>query len=505
MTDELIDQQRHAMERDLWDVQDWDRTKGDVPTLVKLEEALEEIHHTAPKILADVHQTLTRPMPQLNSDLRPEYKPNGQIAARLQASDTVQNLRHHTVGDPFTSGLATSKMQHDLEELYEELAEVQEKADDAQQKADDYQDGCDGAGVAPGSPEAQADAALEAMRQAAEQAAAAADVALDAMGPVIDRQVGQAGQAAQKGAQDLADAVAGWGKDEVQAELSRTDPSARLALAQRLTTDRMVRIAEMFGRLRTEMWAVESKRWDAGHDEVANVTLSGDLERIVSSELMSLCDEDMELDFLDRLERKKVLTYQLRSRAKEARGGIVYVEDSSSSMYVGAGLPAIWARSIGLVLLDVAMRQKRAFRVIVFSSPGSTVEFDFGLDASSTTLEQKLAYAEFTMGGSTDIEGPLGKAIGALYEEYEATGKMTGDVVLATDDLVDVSAAWLERWNASKAELGFRCFGLTMGIPCFGAIEAVSDYVTEVASLVDGSDVARMFRSVTETKETTTV
>jgi uncharacterized protein with von Willebrand factor type A (vWA) domain len=418
----------------------------------------------------------------------------------MDDSDAMRELRQHTVGDAFAAGLATSQMERSLTELYQELAPVQEAADEADKAADDYQDACDEEGVDPYSDEAAQSGTCEERREAAEAAEAALDALLGDMGPVIERRAREAAQEAAKDAETTNAAAAGWGLEP--GELSSLDPKTRLALTERLTTPRMLRIAELFGRLRSELWAQTSRRWDQGPDEIADVTLGDNLNLLVSSELLGLCDPDLEVEFFDRYDRRQLLQYELRTRAKEAKGSVIYVRDSSDSMFNPSDAPDLFAAALGLVLLDAARQQRRGFRAVVFGSVGQTQTFDFGDDASEATLTERLAFAEFTFTrAGTAFEGPLDVAAGFLADEFERTGKTTGDVVFATDGTAKVQDEWLAAWDAKREALGFRCYGLTIGMDSYHSIEAVSDFVTPVHRLLDGGDIGDVFNAVTKIKE----
>lgn len=504
-TTEELEPDKHALRRDRWDHEDFVQTRADVPPLRKLEEQLEDVHWTAPRVVADLHQLLRDPSPKLTeaNALQPAFRPNREVVSRLQGMEVVEEVRHNTVGDPFMAGLATSKMQRNLSELYEQLEEAQKQADDAQQKQDAYNDGCENAGCQPGSAEAMADAALEALREAAEVAATGLDETLEAMGPVIDQQVRAAGSAAAQEAKDNKDAMAGWGLSP--GEVGKMDPAARLALAERMASPWMKKVVGLFGRLRSELWAETSKRFDQGPDEVADIILGDDINRMLTSEMICLLDADLEVDFLDRYDRKQLLVRELRTRAKEARGGIVYVEDGSGSMYSPSELPGLWARAMGLVLLDVAIRQKRAFKAIAFGGAGKMVEFDFGHDASTCTLEQKLDYAEFILNDAgTEFMGPLGKALEFLFEEHEATGRTSADIVFATDGLAGIQDEWAANYRQGSNEIGVRTFGLLLGMAQndpHGSFDKVADKVAPISRLLNGSDVSKIFTDVARPKD----
>lgn len=492
-----LEQSRHATVRDMWDVEDWKEVRAEIPRLAKLEDDLRDVSWTAPRALADVHQLLTRPIPQINPNLELAYKPNGKVISELLDSEIVASMRQHTVNDAVTAGLATTRMGTRLATLFEEISDIQEQADKAQQKADEYGEACDGAGKEPGSPEAQADAALEALRQEAEAAEADLNASLGEVGPIIEKAARQAAAEGQAATNELSTAMAGWGLEK--GDMGKRDAAARLALVERLTTPRMLRLSELIGRLRTEMWAMASANWTFGNEEVDDITLGDDLERVLPEELVYLAVPALRPIFYEKYATKKLMQLRLRGRAKEARGKVIFLEDASSSMLDSLGGQAsIFARALAIVLLDVAIAQKRGFTGVVWASEGQMQEFDFGHDASTSTLEERLDYAEFVMSGGTEPGQALRRSLALLNEEYEETGRMTADVVMATDGVWNVDKAWLEKWNEQKAALKFRCFGLAMNFRIFPGLEAISDFAVDARSLVNGDDVGRIFQSVSE-------
>lgn len=504
-TSEDLEPDKHALRRDRWDHEDFVKTRGDVPGVKALETKLEDINWAAPRVVADLHQLLRDPTPKVldSRELQPAFRPNREVVSRLQGMEVVEEIRHNTVGDPFLAGLATSKMEGNLEELYEQLRDAQDQADDAQQKQDQLQQACDQAGCQPGSAQAQADAALAALQAAADQAAAQLDSTLDGISPLIDQQVRAAGAAAAKEAKDTQSAMAGWGL--TGGEAAKMDPSVRLALAERMMDPWMQKVVSLFGRLRSELWAETSKRWDQGPDEVADITVGDDLNRMLPSEMICLLDEDLEVEFLDRFDRKQLMVRELRTRAKEARGGIVYVEDGSGSMYSPSELPGLWARAFGLVLLDVCIRQKRAFKAISFGGAGKMQEFDFGTDASTCTLEQRLDYAAFILNDSgTEFSGPLSKALEFLYAEHLETGRTSADIVFATDGIAAINDEWAGNFRIGVDELNIRVFGLMLGIAQndpYGSFVKVADKITPINRLMNGGDVRNVFADVSRTNE----
>ncbi|MYR44339.1 hypothetical protein GTW67_20490, partial [Streptomyces sp. SID5910] len=78
--------------------------------------------------------------------------------------------------------------------------------------------------------------------------------------------------------------------------------------------------------------------------------------------------------------------------------------------------------------------------------------------------------------------------------------RMRGDIVLITDDDCGVTEEWMRGWNAAKHRLGFRVFGVAVGIPRAAedgsVLEALCDNLRSVEDLTDVQAAADLFRLV---------
>lgn len=471
---------RQVVPTNRFDTEDFERINQQIAPIDATIDRLAEINWTAGRLVQDVFHSLNKPTPDITDrdGMEPSFRVNQAVMAEFTGQDAWTDLREYTIGDEYMAGAATASIGRHIEEMLQRLTEAQQAADEAQQARDDFNEGReDGAGGDE----------LRDLAEKADQASNRVNELLDDMAPSISRAVRQAaGEAADK-AEGEAEAAAGWGLEP--GDMSRMDPTERVELAKRLTNDRMRKIAAMFGRLRNEAWAAETARWVNGHMDLHGITIGDDLSRLVTSELVNLAVPELEIDFLDRYSRRELAVYELRQRAREAKGAVIYVEDSSASMN---GDREIWARAVGLSLLSIAKEQGRHFTAIVFGSPSEQWVFTLPPDHTVTDM---LEYAEFRFMGGTHWETPLLMAASIIAEEIEYNGRTAADVVFATDDACSVDPGWVEKWNEEKARLGFRVFGLSI----LGGTDAMApfcDATIPVQSMVDGSDIGDMFRTI---------
>lgn len=483
---------RRVLKTNRYDDLDWADAQRDMPKLEHIGELLAETNWTGPAVIADVFGSLLQGRPQLHEvdEVARTHRVNRAVLNELMDDPSWRDLRQYTVGDTFGAGLAVATMAPQLQSLYERLQPAQdaaEAAEQAQQELDDAEAQADGEGL---SDDAQA--SLDRLRQQAAEASEVADEALDGCVPSIGKAIRLAAGEAASEAKDTAEAAAGWGIGP--GELGRIDPTERKRLAEMISSERMRKIAELVGRMRNMIWGEQSVRFDPGPDEMHDVVLSDDLARLVPSELIYLMDPELEDIFYLKLLSEQLLTYELRSTRREAKGAIILVEDSSGSM---AGDKEYWARATGLALLDIAIRQDRRFTAIVFSGRGSFVTFDF--DPATRDTAKMLDYASLSIGGGTDFAGPLDSAVASLDAELAATGRCDGDIVLATDGVAKVTSDWMATWSAARERLGFTCYGLNIGGVANGTLHDIcAGRVADVHRLVDGDDTRDIFRSISK-------
>jgi uncharacterized protein with von Willebrand factor type A (vWA) domain len=187
-----------------------------------------------------------------------------------------------------------------------------------------------------------------------------------------------------------------------------------------------------------------------------------------------------------------LVEYNLRGTDHRGRGPLVVCLDVSSSM---AGDKEIWSKAVALTLLDIARRQRRAFRSICFSSPDTPLQV---LELTrrhqyEVEMAQVFALAEYFPGGGTDFQKPLQAAVECLRKSRFRRG----DVVFITDGECRVDPTWLAAFKEEKERLGFAVFSVLvdLGPNSIGTVREFSDKVATVSRLT-GDGAREIFVSV---------
>ncbi len=261
----------------------------------------------------------------------------------------------------------------------------------------------------------------------------------------------------------------------------RLSAGERLELGRRLARNRRLgELARLVGRLKYEARAVKHETLEHGAAEAYDIERGAELGRLIPSELVALHHPGLARDFGRRLIEGELLQYRLRDDEQKGRGAMVVCIDVSSSMQ---GDKELWAKAVSLTLMDIARRQRRLFRAVLFSSGDESLKvLDLNRERRyQPELRKVLEMAEYFPGGGTDFERPLARAL----ELIEHKQLKRGDIVIITDGESQVSPEFLGRLRARKAELSFSIFAVLveLGSSELSTLAKFSDRVTSVKKL----------------------
>jgi uncharacterized protein with von Willebrand factor type A (vWA) domain len=266
----------------------------------------------------------------------------------------------------------------------------------------------------------------------------------------------------------------------------RLSAGERLELGRRLARNRKLgELARLVGRFKQDARALRRKTLDRGVTEAYDVERGADLGRLIPSELLALHHPQLRADFHRRLLEGAVLQYRLREDEQKGKGPMVVCIDVSSSMQ---GDKELWAKAVSLTLMDIARRQRRLFRAVLFSSaPESMKVIDLNRERRyQPELPKVIELAEYFPGGGTDFQAPIDAAI-----ELIADKKLKrGDIVVITDGECQVAPEWLANLRERKEELQFSIFAVLVdvGSSDLSTLAQFSDRVSSVSKLtIEGS------------------
>ena len=266
----------------------------------------------------------------------------------------------------------------------------------------------------------------------------------------------------------------------------RVSANERLELGRHLARNkRLGELARLVGRFKQDARALRRRTLDRGVAEAYDVERGNELGRLIPAELVAMHHPGLRADFLRRLLEGEILQYRLREDEQKGKGPMVVCIDVSSSMQ---GDKELWAKAVSLTLMDIARRNRRLFRAVLFSSgPESLRVLDLNnVRRYQPELPKVLEMAEYFPGGGTDFQTPIDAAV-ALLEDKKLK---RGDIVVITDGECSVAPEWLASLNERKERLKFSIFAVLVDVGSseLSTLAQFSDRVTSVKQLtVEGS------------------
>ncbi len=268
------------------------------------------------------------------------------------------------------------------------------------------------------------------------------------------------------------------------------DAASRLALGERLLRlDKLQRLAKLVGALRHFARSQRNAVMERTGTEVHAIDRGQDLARLLPSEVVALRHPARRKLFLRRYLEGDLLQYAIQGKNKGAKGPMVVCVDGSGSMQ---GDKELWAKGVCLTLMEIARKQRRHFRAVVFSGRHRDLRvFDLlqapdtgQLQGAPVEMDDLIDFAEYFPAGGTDFEGPLNRALELLEEK----NLRRGDIILITDGEAHLSPAWKQSFLETKEELGFKLYGILVDVGQRGKLRPgplrdIADQITSIEHL----------------------
>ena len=239
----------------------------------------------------------------------------------------------------------------------------------------------------------------------------------------------------------------------------RVGAERRIALGEKLLNSRKLQLlAKLTGAFREVALESRKKRIQRAPQTLHAVRTGQDLAHLLPSELIGIRKHPRgrHLEWLRRYAESELLQYDLRAPA--SRGPIVVCVDGSGSMQ---GSKELWAKAVGLTLMEIARRERRRCLGLVFSAGHQLFEAELLGTARQggrpkVHTEEVLRFAEHFPGGGTSFVEPLTRAVEAVTEgRYRL-----GDVVFITDGEASVPESFIESLAPLKKKHRFKIRGI---------------------------------------------
>lgn len=512
----------HTIENDHWDRRYVDQMLETIDDFLINHEAFDKKIETGSPMWYDLYWLLYKYEPQSlpSGQMKPSHLLNFLVGEELISMQDYRKLKFFSEGNDMAAAMACIDMRETLEQLFDKLKQLRDKLKDVMEQMrqlgamDQEQHDLDEMveawknGMNPDLPDPDSEEGQDQAKEFENQQEQLKlnmqglerqlkdidlqqeiDLARAQISGFLDDVVEEAADNAQTlhSQQDL------WGGGA--GTLMRMPADERMKLARRMQNKRFQRLLDLIGPMRRIMEEAQMRRVDHARDEIYRITMGDDLARILPSQLALLNDEDAELDFLRKFAEKSLPQYQMRGKEKVGKGEIIACLDNSGSMM---GEKEMWGKAVAICALHLSRKQKRGFYGIHFGAAREIATFDFGVGVE-VSPHQVVDFAEFFFNGGTDFMRPLSLAVDRLTSEYEATGKVKGDIMFITDGLCAVDPGWLEQFKEAQKLLEFRVYGFLIG--GFGKdsepLKTICDEkIWTIQDLLDPSDTKGMFGAI---------
>ena len=331
---------------------------------------------------------------------------------------------------------------------------------------------------------------IEKLKDAAARAAQVSEARLNQKARQVSEQIGHADQSELRRLEaktiGLAQEIDRIAEDSHDFSLEfgqggRLAAGERLELGRHLARNRKLgELARLVGRFKQDARALRRKTMERGAAEAYDIERGAELGRMIPAELLAMHHPALKRDFGRRLLEGELLQYRLRDEEQKGKGPMVVCIDVSSSM---EGDKELWAKAVSLTLMDIARRQRRLFRAVLFSSgPGSLKVLDLNRERRyQPELGKVMELAEYFPGGGTDFQQPLDAAMDLI--EHKRLSR--ADIVIITDGESQVAPEWLADLRRRKEDLQFSIFAVLVDVGSseLSTLAQMSDRVTSVKKL----------------------
>ena len=194
-------------------------------------------------------------------------------------------------------------------------------------------------------------------------------------------------------------------------------------------------------------------------DELFGINKSGNISRMLPSELLNLEDENLKYLFYAKYLENSLLTYEIKGKDEiekneteekiSNKGPIVVCLDTSGSM---KGTPLLRAKALVLSITKILREENRELYVILFGAKGQFQEISL---EGEEDICRAIKFLKKSYEGGTDFETPLRRGIEIISqkENYKKA-----DILMVTDGSCRISYQFKRILKEEKEKLDFKIY-----------------------------------------------
>ncbi len=217
-------------------------------------------------------------------------------------------------------------------------------------------------------------------------------------------------------------------------------------------SEKLAYVAKFLGRYKDIYSDKKKNGYEFGRGEVYDITSGNSISKALTSELSLLSDPRTIPVFARKYQNKQLKQYRRREPICKGKGDIIVCLDESYSTY---GDNQAWGMAMAMILLQICHENKRNFALIHFSDKIKTHIFP----ADDTNMRERMFEASETfLGGNTDFEMPLNKAMDLIQDgDWK-----DADIVFITDGNCDISKEFENKFKEMQLSRKFTVTGILL-------------------------------------------
>jgi uncharacterized protein with von Willebrand factor type A (vWA) domain len=270
-------------------------------------------------------------------------------------------------------------------------------------------------------------------------------------------------------------------------KLQKVSYEEKLELAKVLTKSSIIKhISKRLGKMRSYIGDINKNPGKYGLT-ISGVGVGNSINRILSCEKLLLADKDLENQFYKKYLNKTLLQYEVQGE-DEINGPLIACIDNSESM---KGKKEYFAKAIAISMLQIAAKDKRAYRCVLFDN---TVNKVVDSKKNEYDLKKIIEIAETFYGGGTEFEPPLEKAVETLSKHKFKKA----DILFITDGepVKFLSMEFRKKLEALKKKRKFIVHGIIIGAANEKYMMEFCDYIIRLDDLGDEKALINIFYDI---------
>ncbi len=361
----------HSVDTDKLDIHFFEEVRSNNPVIEATLKEAQKDYEPFGELQQDIFSSLYRYKPHRLQEhkIKTSHLLNYHVIGDVMDSPKYKELRAHTRLDDINSTLGTEVLGDEAHELIKQLKEQMEKLKelmDAEGKAGDEEgegegEGKEGDGEGNGKGKSSEKLTLSEAQKRLEEAKKVFKESMKKK--EVKQKINKMLDKTQQKLTETSEMIENWGLAGDNTFTSMPYHEKMELLKKLRDSAKLKKIAELAGRFKRIATNRQREKVKKGTDEIYDLSLGRELNRIIPAELMKLRHPSTKKQFYKDFAEGKLLQYELRGKEKKQKGAIVVAIDDSGSMQ---GDPEIWAKSVAMALLEVAIYQKRSFYCIHF-------------------------------------------------------------------------------------------------------------------------------------------